>query len=217
MLSREEARGFYDAFGARQDEQGFYEDRATADLVAHAKFEKATSVFELGCGTGRFAEELLKRHLPATATYRGCDLSSTMVDLARARLAPCGSRARVDLSDGSPRVDAPDAAFDRFVSNYVLDLLPADDIAAIMHEAWRVLAPGGLLCLVSLTRGNTLLSRFVSGAWSLVHRMRASLVGGCRPIELQHYLASQLWHVEHRAVVTAFGISSEIVVARKPV
>lgn len=216
MLTRDEARTFYDAFGARQDKQGFYEDLATAELVAHAAFEEATSVFELGCGTGRFAAELLEHHLPATATYRGCDLSSTMIDLARARLASYGNRARVDLSDGSPHVDAAAATFDRFVSNYVLDLLPGDDIAAIMHEAWRVLAPGGLLCLVSLTRGNDLRSRFVSGAWSLLHRLRASLVGGCRPIELQHYLASQLWHVEYRAVVTPYGIPSEIVVARKP-
>lgn len=216
MLTRDEARAFYDAFGARQDKQGFYEDRATADLIAHAAFEKANAVFEFGCGTGRFAEELLRRHLPSPATYRGCDLSSTMVGLARTRLASYGARARVDLSDGSLRIEAADAVFDRFVSNYVLDLLPGDDVAAVVHEAWRVLAPGGLLCLVSLTRGNSVLSRCVSGTWSMVHRMRASLVGGCRPIELQHYLAGQPWQVEHRAVVTPLGIPSEVVVAHKP-
>lgn len=216
MLTRDEARVFYDAFGARQDQQGFYEDRATAELVAHAAFENATSVFEFGCGTGRFAQELLSRHLGATATYRGCDLSSTMVDLARTRLAPYGDRARVDRSDGAPRIDASDAVFDRFISNYVLDLMPSDDIAALVREAWRVLTPGGLLCLVSLTRGNGMLSRFVSGAWSVVHRMRASLVGGCRPIQLQRYLASPLWRIEYRAVVAPFAIPSEIVVASKP-
>lgn len=42
-------------------------------------FETATHVFELGCGTGRFAERLLERHLPATARYKGIDLGPTMV------------------------------------------------------------------------------------------------------------------------------------------
>ena len=34
MLSRDEAKAFYDRFGAKQDSQGFYEDRALEDLVS---------------------------------------------------------------------------------------------------------------------------------------------------------------------------------------
>jgi hypothetical protein len=54
MLSHEEARAFYDWFGARQDSQRFYEDPALCDLLGHADFGEARSVFEFGCGTGRF-------------------------------------------------------------------------------------------------------------------------------------------------------------------
>ena len=87
MLDRGQVRAFYDRFGARQDAQAFYEDAALTELVLHADFEAAGRVYELGCGTGRFARRLLERHLPDGATYLGVDLSATMVELARGRLA----------------------------------------------------------------------------------------------------------------------------------
>jgi ubiquinone/menaquinone biosynthesis C-methylase UbiE len=215
MMAREEIRVFYDRFGASQDRQGFYEDPATRDLVAHAAFERATAVFEFGCGTGRFAEGLLAHQLSEGAIYTGCDISSTMIDLACARLKPFGDRIHLQLTDGSVRLHRPDAAFDRFVSNYVLDLLPPEDIRLLVQEAHRMLTPDGRLCLVSLTHGTTLLSRLVSQVWARVHSWRPSLVGGCRPMYLQDFVLERSWKIEYRNVVVAHGIPSEILVARK--
>jgi len=214
-LSRDEVRAFYDAFGAKQDRQGLYEDAATSLLVARGDFDRARAVFEFGCGTGRFAEELLARHLSAEALYRGCDLSTTMVGLARARVARFGGRVGVDLSDGSMNLQAVDGAYDRFVCNYVFDLLSPDDIAALLREAWRILAPEGLLCLCSLTHGPRLVSHMISRAWELVHRFRARLVGGCRPIELLDFVSAPAWEVGYRDVVTRLGLSSEVLVAAR--
>ncbi len=215
MLTREEIRVFYDRFGTLQDWQGFYEDIAARNLIAHAKFEQAKAVLECGCGTGRFAVALVAHSLAENATYTGCDLSATMVGVARGRLAQFGARAQVELTDGALRLAAPDAAFDRFVANYVLDLLPPEDIAVLLAEAHRVLMANGLLCLVSLTRGVTRISRFVSSASERLHRLRPALVGGCRPIELLEFLAEGQWKVEHQDVVISFGIPSEVLVARK--
>jgi ubiquinone/menaquinone biosynthesis C-methylase UbiE len=67
-------------------------------------------------------------HLPTTAQYLGVDSSSTMVELTRKRLARFDSRAEVLQTDGSLTFTLPDESFDRFVSNYVLDLLSPDDI-----------------------------------------------------------------------------------------
>ncbi len=69
MLSHQQATAFYDRLGTKQDWQAFYEVPATANLIAHAAFEEAQSVFECGCGTGAFAERLLSRHLPPQARY----------------------------------------------------------------------------------------------------------------------------------------------------
>ena len=214
MLTREEARAFYDRFGARQDRQGWYEDSALRDLLAHGDFEGAESVVEFGCGTGRLAAELLRDHLPESARYRGYDLSSTMVELARQRLAVFGDRAEVVRSGGEMRLPMAGGSCDRFLSTYVADLLPDAEIEALFAEAHRVLAPRGYLCLASLTSGITLLSRLVTAAWNLVHRVRPALVGGCRPIEMLPFLESSVWEVSHHRRLVAWGITSEVVVAR---
>ena len=213
MLDREQARSYYDRFGSKQDKQGFYEDPATQNLLAHGQFGTAESVLELGCGTGRFARELLARHLPEKATYTGYDLSPTMVRLTRERIAEFGGRARVHLSDGSPSLDAPDASADRLVANYVLDLLPATDIDATLTDAHRILQPDGLLCLVSLSYSQRPLSRLLIWVWEWVHRVDPRLVGGCRPLRLEEFVSPRSWEIRHHEVVVAFGIPSEILVA----
>jgi ubiquinone/menaquinone biosynthesis C-methylase UbiE len=212
-LTRAQARAFYDRFGSKQDGQAFYEDAAVQDLLAHAEFERAKAVFEFGCGTGRLAEILFARYLPPAARYVGCDVSTTMVDLARQRLARFAERADVRGTDGAPRIEAPDAAYDRFVSNYVLDLLTTEDIADLLSEAHRVLAAEGRLCLVSLTYGSTPTSRLVSWLWGRVHRLRPQLVGGCRPLALLTFLSQDDWRIIHHNVIVAYGIPSEVVVA----
>jgi ubiquinone/menaquinone biosynthesis C-methylase UbiE len=212
-LTREQAKAFYDRFGAKQDKQAFYEDAALDDLVTHAGFDHARSVLEFGSGTGRFAERLLVRHLPADAVYRGVDLSDTMVALARDRLRRFGDRAVINLSDGSPATGAAPASVDAFVSTYVLDLLPDNDIRAVLTEARRVLKPGGRLCVASGTWGRAGLSRIVSWLWGRVYALRPSLVGGCRPLRLTDFLAGGGWRVEYGNVVVAYGIPSEVVVA----
>lgn len=215
MLSYSGARAFYDRLGSLQDSQGFYEDRATRDLIAHAELEKAERIFEFGCGTGRFARDILSRHLPPSASYHGVDLSSTMVRLSRERLATFGERVRVEQSDGAPQIDGADASFDRVLSNYVMDLLSEQNIRLFIAEAHRALVRGGKLGLVSLTRGTTRLSRLLVWGWERMHALRPSLVGGCRPVELLDALPETHWRIEHLNLVTPFGVPSEIVVAEK--
>jgi ubiquinone/menaquinone biosynthesis C-methylase UbiE len=215
VLPPEKARRVYDRIGSLQDSQAFYEDRATDELIRHADFADAQHVFEFGCGTGRFAETLLRDHLPDTADYRGVDLSVTMVALARERLAAFRPRSSVDGSDGTPPASEPDAAYDRFVSNYVLDLLAKDDIAAVIQEAHRMLQPGGLLCAVSLTNGTATASRMLTGAWRWVQSVRPALVGGCRPIELTAFVQENGWRIRHHAKVVSFAVPSDVLVAER--
>lgn len=114
-------------------------------LLAHASFETAQSVFEFGCGTGAFAAWVLARHLPPQATYLAVDSSTTMMHLARTRLARFGGRVIVRQTDGSLQTDEVSGCFERFVSLYVLDLLSLPDIAQLLAEAHRLLvACGGL-------------------------------------------------------------------------
>lgn len=215
MLSTEEARSYYDRFGRKQDSQGFYEDPATGLLIELGEFEEARSVFEFGIGTGRFAQKLLSEHTPSGCEYRGVDISPTMIDIAKERLRDRELQTSIELTSGETRLSADENRYERFVSNYVIDLMAEEDARTLIGEAHRILKPGGLLCLVSLTHGKTFPSRIVSFLWNAVYRVNARIVGGCRPIELQPIVPESGWEILHRRYLACFGITSEILVARK--
>lgn len=215
MLSPAEARRVYDRIGALQDSQAFYEDRAIELLLHHGEFKSAEAVFEFGCGTGRFARRLLDDHLPGGARYRGMDVSPRMVQLAQGRLAPYASRAAVVLTDGGPPIGEPGGTYDRFVSNYVFDLLSEEDIRGALREARAMLRPAGLLCVTGLSTGVGPISRAVAGVWGWIQAHRPSAVGGCRPVDLLPFFGGSEWSVRFHQKVVAFTITSEILVAER--
>lgn len=215
-ITHGQAKRFYDRLGAAQDTQAFYERPAVDAMVAHGDFGAAHAVCEIGCGTGRLAARLLADHLPPDATYLGLDVSETMVALTRERVTPWAARATILRTDGEPRLPVADGSLDRVVAAYVLDLLSVDDIRTLLADARRALRSGGLLCNAGLTFGRGPMSRALSRIWRAVHAWRPTLVGGCRPLELEPYLAEGGWATVHREVVCRFGVCSEVIVARAP-
>jgi ubiquinone/menaquinone biosynthesis C-methylase UbiE len=215
MLEREKVQAFYDRFGKKQDGQAFYEDPALEEMIRHADFGSAERVVEFGCGTGRLAKRLLSACLPETARYWGCDLSPAMVALARDRLRPYGTRAEVVRTEGGSSLPLPDGDADRFLSTFVLDILPEPEIEAVIKEAGRVLGEGGRICLVSLTEAARALSWLVMAIWKGLYAFRPALVGGCRPIQLGRRFETPGWAIVHQRKMAAFGIPSEVVIARK--
>lgn len=209
-LTQTETEKFYDALGAKQDGAGYYEDVTLAQLSRFADFESAISIVEFGCGTGRFAEEMLRLN---NASYWGCDVSATMIQLSKNRLATFGERVTLVKSSGDLSLPLPDNSADRFVSNYVLDILSADEIEAVLREAKRILKPDGLLCLTGLTHGKGLFSKAWTAFWNLRFDLNPKWVGGCRPVALTDFLDG--WEVLHHNIVTVRGISSEVVVGSK--
>jgi ubiquinone/menaquinone biosynthesis C-methylase UbiE len=214
-LSHGEARRVYDWVGKKLDSQSFYEDRAAEELIRRGDFSCAHSVFEFGCGTGRLAARLLGNHLPESSTYHAVDLSATMVRVARTRLEPFGERVEIVQTDGEPPSDQTPGSFDRFVSTFVFDLLSEQDIRSVLRQAHRDLQPSGLLCLASLSTGSTRVSRIAARLWSGIHRLRPSLVLGCRPIELTPFLSEPDWRIAHHIALTPFGLPTEVVVAER--
>lgn len=214
-LSTDEARAFYDGFGAKQDAQAFYEDPALDLLRANGDFASARHVLELGCGTGRLAETLLDRDLPPTARYSGCDLSPVMLGLARDRLARFGGRAGLWQSDGPPDFTPAGDSVDRIVAAYVLDVLPETAIAGFLAAAADTLPPGGLVCTTCLTPGTTLPSRLTTAVWRGVFRLRPQFVGGCRPIRVTDWLKPETWTLRFHRVVTPWAVPSEVTVAER--
>jgi ubiquinone/menaquinone biosynthesis C-methylase UbiE len=215
VLTKNQIKGFYDRFGAKQDSQSLYEEAATLDLASHSHLETAQFVFEFGFGTGRFAEKLLMDYLPNHCRYTGVDDSVTMFGLALQRLDFWDNRVTIRLTNGSVKINEPDGKFDHFIANYVLDLMGEQDISSLIGEAHRILKPGGWLCLASLNPGDTWLKRRISAIWSFIYKLHPKSVGGCRPIEITRFIPTNSWLLEYQSIVTTFGISSEVIVAKR--
>jgi len=211
-LSHVEVKNFYDAYGARQDGAGYYEDRTLADLTHHANFGSAKEIAEFGCGTGRFAEQLLATELSNDAMYWGCDISTTMIDLSRQRLAHFEERVTLWQSTDDLHLPLQDGSVDYFVSNYVLDILSYEEINVVLGEAKRILKQGGALYLTGLTDGKGLFSKAWTTFWNVRFALNPKWVGGCRPVNLLQFLDE--WDIVHHNVIVARGISSEVVIAK---
>ncbi len=217
VLDRERLRSFYDRFGSKQDTQGFYEDAPLNALVSHCSLDEVQRVLEVGCGTGRFADSLLSGKLAADTTWTGIDLSSTMVELSRKRLARWGDRVSIRLTGGDMVFPAESESVDLLVCNYVLDLLPGGDIEAFFTEAGRVLRPGGQLGTVTLTIGNTPVSRVVSSLWKFIYRLRPGWVGGCRPVVVDDCIDGDVWSTVYSDTIVSAGIPSAVrVLIKRP-
>ena len=99
-------------------------------------------LLDIGCGTGALLE-LVAPHVQAAI---GVDASRDMLALARTRLAEHGvSHVTVRQAD-MYRLPLADASFD--VATLQMVLHYAEDPAAVLREAARVLAPGGTALIV---------------------------------------------------------------------
>jgi ArsR family transcriptional regulator len=149
-LAAERAREASDAF--RRDGADWDEIRALA-LPAEAIEQALLSLLppaierflDIGTGTGRLLEVVAERAERAL----GIDASREMLALARARLAERGLAGRCAVRQADMyRLPLPDAAFDVAALQMVLHY--AEEPAAALAEAARVLRPKGLLVVIDL-------------------------------------------------------------------
>jgi ubiquinone/menaquinone biosynthesis C-methylase UbiE len=138
-----------------------------------------------------------------------------MHELATQRLHAHAERVELRLGNALPQLLYGAASFDRFLAAYVLHLLSPDDITRTLEQAHRVLLPGGLLCLPSLTTGTARLSRLITRAWELLWSLKPELVGGCRPIVISDHLDQTAWTLRYHQTITTLAISSEVLIASR--
>lgn len=97
--------------------------------------KNGNKILEIGCGTGRDAEELVKLNFDCT----GIDASEGMLAIARERV----KQGRFQIGDFY-RLDFPDHTFDGFWAAASFLHVPKNEIDNVLREARRILKPGGI-------------------------------------------------------------------------
>ncbi len=132
----------YDLYAKQYDEsQGYLDSFERYDLFEMLGEVKGLRVLDLGCGTGRMSEYLIK----FGAEVVGLDISEEMLKIARKKLP------KVEFVQGdSDKLPFEDDSFDMVVASFLVVHLPTMD--ATFDEAYRVLKPGGNFIVTNINQ-----------------------------------------------------------------
>jgi ubiquinone/menaquinone biosynthesis C-methylase UbiE len=159
------------------------------EVVAALRSHGARRIADIACGTGILATRI-RNELDIDEVY-GIDMSDGMLAQARARCPGVhwrkGPAERLPLEDGELDAVVSTSAFHFF------------DQPAAMREFRRVLAPGGLVAVATISPPQPpALSRLTAGLANPAHnpspaRMRELFAGAGLVLTDQHRVARPLW------------------------
>lgn len=113
-------------------------------ILAAAPIAPHERVVDVGCGTGVFIREALKKE--PTVTIIGVDPDNKALGIARRRLT--GHEQRVELREGfAEALPVPDQSVDTCYSTLAFHHMPDDIKRAAIQEMYRVLKPGGRVAI----------------------------------------------------------------------
>jgi demethylmenaquinone methyltransferase / 2-methoxy-6-polyprenyl-1,4-benzoquinol methylase len=155
----------------------WYRRRALRD----AGLKPGMRVIDVGTGTGLLASAAA-RIVGDPTQVTGVDPSPGMLENAR---VPAGVRL---LGGSAERIPLGDACADFLCMGYALRHI--GDLSAAAAEFYRVLRPGGRLCLLEVTSPTGTVSRALVKAWfhGVVPRIAAAVAGrGDAPLLMRYY------------------------------
>jgi ubiquinone/menaquinone biosynthesis C-methylase UbiE len=159
------------------------------EILAQLLTQRPAHVADVACGTGILADRVARELQPETVY--GVDMSEGMLNEARARCAQVhwltGPAEHLPFDDGALDAVVTTSAFHFF------------DQPAALREFHRVLAPGGLAAVTTISPRNPFpLSRLIGSRWTPAYHprpgeMRALFEGAGFSVSAQHRVHRPAW------------------------
>ena len=158
------------------------------EVVAQLRDHQSARVVDIACGTGILADRI-ERELHPANVY-GIDMSEGMLNQARSR-----STKVQWLRGPAERLPFDDASLDAVVTTSAFHFF---DQSAALREFHRVLAPGGLAAVSTLSARQSVFDGLSSSNWTPAHNpssgeMRRLFEGAGFTIDEQHRVRRPLW------------------------
>jgi ubiquinone/menaquinone biosynthesis C-methylase UbiE len=115
------------------------------DVLAQLGLSGNERLLDVGCGSGTFLAEILRRYPGVTGA--GVDADPEILAIAKRRLRRHGTRFTLHVARAES-LPFPDESFDVAVSTLTFHHLPTAAKRAALCEVYRVLRPGGWILLV---------------------------------------------------------------------
>lgn len=158
------------------------------EVIAQLRAAGSRRIADIACGTGILSDRI-ERELGPKAIY-GVDMSDGMLAQARARTDKVqflrGPAEKLPFDDGALDAVVTTSAFHFF------------DQPAALREFHRVLAPGGLVAVATLSARNTVLQGLSDNRWKPQHNpspeaVRALFEDAGFTIKDQHRVRRPIW------------------------
>jgi ubiquinone/menaquinone biosynthesis C-methylase UbiE len=212
--SKSEARVIYDRMSGCYDFlAGGSEERFKEQGLRMLNVRAGESVLEIGFGTGRSLLELA-RSVGTSGKVYGVDISPGMGRRAQSVLRKAGLADRVELKIGdAAALPFPSESMDAVFISFTLELFDTPEISVVVAECRRVLRPGGLLCVVSMTQKERVNMMVALYEW--MHRALPAWID-CRPIRAELFLKDAGFDILDKKEEAMWGLPVEILFAKRP-
>lgn len=149
LLKGEAKKPYYgDIYGQTvADTSALIEKRAFPLAYKMLTTNQATSVLDIGCGTGGYLLKIAKRH--PEGKFTGIDMNASVIETAKANALKSGLTNVEFIHTSMEDWDESNNCFDAIMMNNILHYYSLEDRLKLMQRAKQLLNPEGILIIIT--------------------------------------------------------------------